>query len=463
MPDSATESIPKSDAILRVLHTADWHLGKMLGDLDRTQEHRRFLDWLQSVITRERVDVLLIAGDIFDTANPPQSAERMYFEFLANIYRQTTCAVVITGGNHDSPAHLEAPSRVLRTLNVHVTGALPESMEDLVVSLPSVEHPQLVVAAVPFLRDRDLRTSAFGQTADAIKEELREGIERVYQSAAQACLSRHKEGAALLAMGHLTVAGARVSESERAVHVGGLGKIDHKIFPSEFAYVALGHLHRPQAMDSEAIRYSGSPIPLSFSECDDIKEVRVLDFESGDLVANKELVIPPARYLARLKTTRSELESALAEFAPPKGALPSWVEVSVETTDGSENLFEFVRSLTEARRDDFEVIRVQARRERTSAMLSESDAAGFEDVDSLLDDPREVFDLRLELEDDLTCAESDEARTAFRELYQVYLDQEGLNVPDPPQEAESEPPGRVPVPVAAEELLFDFGDGENAR
>ena len=281
-----TATVPKTAGAMRVLHTADWHLGKMLGDLDRSDEHRRFLAWLRDVLAREHVDVLIIAGDIFDTANPPQSAERMYFEFLANVYRETKCPVVVTGGNHDSPAHLEAPSRVLRTLHVHVTGALPENINDLLVPLPSADHPKLVIAAVPFLRDRDLRTGAFGQTADEIREELRSGIEAVYQRTAKACEAFRNKGAAVLAMGHLTVTGARVSESERVVHVGGLGKVDHKVFPEDFDYVALGHLHRPQTIGSEAIRYSGSPIPLSFSECEDIKQVRLLDFGNGSLIGN---------------------------------------------------------------------------------------------------------------------------------------------------------------------------------
>lgn len=444
---------------LRVLHTADWHLGKMLGDLARVDEHRHFLKWLLGVIESEQIDVLVIAGDVFDTANPPQSADRMYFEFLAQVYEKTKCSVVVTGGNHDSPAHLEAPQQVLRTLNVHVTGALPERIEDLLVVLPSEADPRLVIAAVPFLRDRDLRKGTFGQSTDEIREELREGIETVYRRATDACAHYLSEGAALLAAGHLTVAGARVSESERDVHVGGLGKVDHKVFPDEIDYVALGHLHRPQSMSSEAIRYSGSPIPLSFSECEDVKEVRVLDFEEGQLTVNHGLVIPAQRRLAQLKTSRVELEKALAEFGPPKGELPTWVEVSVETEDAGENLFELVRSLTEARAEAFEVVRVQARRQRVAQSLSEADAADFRDVDDLLDSPCEVFERRLMMAGELSDEKTKSLQAAFGELYQIYLDEGKEDEQD--GVAEEFPVGEIAEKT--EEALFDFGDERGAK
>ncbi|MGK0185241.1 MAG: exonuclease SbcD [Verrucomicrobiales bacterium] len=460
MPASRPAIQPKNAAALRVLHTADWHLGKMLGDLDRSEEHQRFLDWLLENLAQQEVDVLLVAGDVFDTANPPQSAERQYFEFLANVYRQTKCAVVVTGGNHDSPAHLEAPRRVLHPLNVHVTGALPAKIEDLLVPLPSADDPQLVIAAVPFLRDRDLRTGTFGQTADEIRDELRRGIQDVYRRAAEACSGYQKKGAALLAAGHLTVAGARVSESERVVHIGGLGKIDHQIFPEAFAYIALGHLHRPQAIGSDSICYSGSPIPLSFSECDDVKEVRLLDFAGGKLVGNQGLPIPPTRHLVQMRTTRGGLEKVLKSFTPVRGALPSWVEVTVETVDASENLFEVVQLLAKERREEFEIIRVQGRRERQSGTLTESDAENIHDVDALLDDPGEVFERRLNFLEEVSEPEKDELRVAFRELFQLHLDSEaGAEMKAELEVAKKALPQKPTAIEAAEELLFDFGEG----
>jgi exonuclease SbcD len=434
---------------IRVLHTADWHLGKTLGDLDRAVEHRRFLDWLLALIIREKVDVLLVAGDIFDTANPPQSAERLYFEFLANIYRKTKCAVVITGGNHDSPAHLEAPSRVLKPLNVHVTGALPADITDLLVLLPSEKDPQLIIAAIPFLRDRDLRTGTFGQSTDEIREELRDGIEKIYRDAADACSGF---SAALIAAGHLTVAGARVSESERDVHVGGLGKVEHKIFPEEFDYIALGHLHRPQAVGTEAIRYSGSPIPLSFSESEDIKEVRLLDFEGGKLIKNQGLEIPVIRRLAQLKTDRTNLEADLAAFDPKPGELPTWLEISVQTTDASENLFELARKICEDKKDTFEIVRVQAKMARAFGTLTESNAADFQDIDDLLDNPREVFEQRLKMASELPDEEVKSLRDVFRQLYQLHIDAEkGEDEPEPTLESAT-------AVEISQPSLFDFGE-----
>ena len=141
----------------RVLHTADWHLGKMLGDYSREEEQGLFLEWLLGVIRDRDVDALVVAGDVFDSAYPPQGALRLYYDFLSALYRTTDCAVVVVAGNHDSATQIEAPKGVLGALRVRVVGAMPEDPEDALVVLPDKEDPRLVVAAVPFLRDRDLR------------------------------------------------------------------------------------------------------------------------------------------------------------------------------------------------------------------------------------------------------------------------------------------------------------------
>ena len=265
--------LTKSAGAFRVLHTADWHLGKLLGDLSREEEHSRFLDFLLETIVAEEVDALVIAGDLFDSANPPQSAQRQYYAFLSQLYAARECAVVVVAGNHDSPAQLEAPRDVLTTLRATVVG---RALEDPVLLLPDSESPRLALAAIPFLRDRDLRSGQMGQGAEAIRQALVDGIARRYSDAGEAVEGL---GVPAMATGHLTVSGAKASDSERDIHVGGLGTVSAKIFPQVFDYVALGHLHRPQACgEADHIRYSGSPIPLSFSEALDTKSVQIADF-----------------------------------------------------------------------------------------------------------------------------------------------------------------------------------------
>src|SRR5438874_1538560 len=167
----ASPNIAKPPGGYRVLHSADWHLGKMLGEHSRQEEHQRFFTFLLRAIREQNVDLLVIAGDVFDSANPPQSAVAQYYDFLSALFRQGGCSAVIVAGNHDSPAHLEAPREVLKALGAHVIGSLPQVVEEVLVPLPNADSPQLVVASVPFLRDRDLRTGQSGQSAADIQRE----------------------------------------------------------------------------------------------------------------------------------------------------------------------------------------------------------------------------------------------------------------------------------------------------
>ncbi len=414
--------LPKPEGVYRVIHSADWHLGKMLGSLDRTEEHQRFLDWLEATLVAVQADALVIAGDVFDSATPPQSAVRMYFDFLASLHAKCGCQVVITAGNHDSPAHLDAARDLLRVINVHVSATLPKSEDGaldasaILIPLPSPEAPRLVVAALPFLRERDLRTGEFGQSADVIRRELQEGLTKRYAEAAEAAKPWLERAIPVIATGHLTALGSAVSESEREIHVGGLGSVGAEAFPTAFAYVALGHLHRPQTVGNrETVRYSGSPLMLSFSEAADRKEVRLLDFSGNRLVANQSLPVPQPRPFVRLKIPHAELKTRLRQFEPPAGDLMPWVEITITEANGSEDLCEAVREATANR--PFQVIRVLAERTTPIAPLGLDDDSADEEADALLSNPKAVFQRRLEQETPRgDSRDHDPLSTAFAEL-----------------------------------------------
>lgn len=399
----------------------------MLGTLERTEEHRLFLQWLEGVIVEHEVDALVIAGDLFDSATPPQSAVRLYFDFLASLHqRRRECRVVVTAGNHDSPAHLESPRDFLQLHGVHISATLPELARDLLIPLPSQEAPQLIVAALPFLRERDLRKGHLGQSPEEIERELRDGIAARYREAAEACTLLlkelgHSEALPLLATGHLTALGGVVSESEREIHVGGLGRVGADAFPADFAYVALGHLHRPQAVGGrDHIRYSGSPLTLSFSESRDRKEVRLLDFAEGALVRQEALAVPVARPLLSIALSRENWRKELASFEPPAAvrtpggeALLPWVEITITDPRAGEDLVADIREASEGR--GFEIIRVVARSSSLPAALAlEGDEAA-----AGLASPKEVFGKRLEGEP-LDETERHALLAAFDELHALY-------------------------------------------
>ncbi len=412
---------------VRVLHTADWHLGKTLAGLTREEEHLRWLDFLLSVIQQTAADVLIIAGDVFDSANPPQSAQERYYTFLSRVYQSTSCEVVVVAGNHDSPAQLEAPKRVLQTLRVRVVGTVAENPEDQLIPIPaaatspdSSTQPRLVVAAVPFLRDRDVRTGQPGQSASEIRAEILEGIRTRYQQIADAA-HRKFPSVPVIATGHLTIDGARVTDSEREIHIGGLGAVSHEIFSEAFSYVALGHLHvAQQAGGRDTVRYSGSPFPLSFSEAGDQKELRLIDLANGTAQNNVAIPIPLQRHLMQLHCCRADLTQKLTSFNPPAGDLETWVEVIVADPVAGENLFEVVQEATKDKL--WKVVRVLGQKIQRPASITSKTETAVES--SLLEHPAEVFQIRLQSETGLSDEERTSLTLAFQELVSLHRERQ---------------------------------------
>ena len=399
----------------RILHTADWHLGKMLNEQSREVEQKLFLDWLLKQVVEMEVDVVLVAGDVFDTANPPQSAEALYYDFVADLNRKSSASLVLIAGNHDSANQLEAPKRVLKALRTHVHGAVADEPSERLLLLPSADAPKVAIAMVPFLREKDLRMGKSGDKEAAVRKEIISGITRVYEETAKAAKAA-KLACPIIATGHLTVSGSSSSESERDIHIGGLGAVDSTVFPEAFAYVALGHLHRPQSPDKAGrVRYSGSPIALSFSEVDDKKEVRLLDV-TGKGIAHSSVPIPVFRKLVQLKTSLATLDKDLAAQAQAKvkaGELPTWVEVVLSGHTGLNDANSQVQTL--AHGQPFEVLKVML------ADVPRLIGAGVgQEVDTqlegLLDKPTEVFDLLLKQQEDISEAEKKSLRLAFLKI-----------------------------------------------
>lgn len=277
---------------MRLLHTSDWHLGHRLHGATRTQEHERFLAWLIDRLVEERCDALLIAGDVFDAANPPSSALGQWYRFLVELHRKLPdLDVVVIGGNHDSAARLEAPLPVLRAIDVQLVGGLggPDGLDDERLLVPLHDAAGDVaawVAAVPFLRPADLPRV---EADDALVDGVRAVYDRV--------LARARELAgderAVVAMGHCYMTGTTLSElSERRVLGGNQHALPHDLFPDWVAYGALGHLHLAQSVGRDTIRYSGSPIPLSMAERTYPHQVLVVDLEGPAVQSIRELRVP---------------------------------------------------------------------------------------------------------------------------------------------------------------------------
>ncbi len=281
----------------RLLHTSDWHIGQVLHEQPRDYEHQVFLSWLLTVLEDEKVDSLLVAGDVFDGPNPTAQSQQLFYSFLAAAKgRLPGLDIVILGGNHDSAARLDAPHPVLSAFGVRVLGGLARSTDRdsnphrcLIPLHGSDGNPAAYLAAVPYLRPGDLPPTH----PDADPESnLSEAISSIYQPLCEEALHRAGGRLPAIAAGHLYLTGCQISEvSERKIQNGYLAALPIGIFSPQLAYVALGHLHLGQSV-SEKIHYSGSPLPLSFTEMDYCHRVLIAEFEGPELTSLRAVRVP---------------------------------------------------------------------------------------------------------------------------------------------------------------------------
>jgi exonuclease SbcD len=310
---------------MRLLHTSDWHLGHTLKEVTREHEHAAFLAWLLETCKREAVDVVVITGDVFDSATPPASAETMWFEWLAAARRSCPAMdIVAIAGNHDSPARLGAAQAVLRELAVHVVGRLPRTAAGALdhdrILLP-VGGGRGLVAAVPFLRPVD------------VDLELDDPRAAIYGEVLEAARRRRAPGQALIALGHLYMTGADPSVlSERRIAIGGQESASLRMFPAEISYVALGHLHRAQRVGRESIRYAGAPLALALDEARYRHQVAIVDFAGAEIAEVRTLAVPRAIEIARIAGTLDDVLDAIATLPPASGEVTAWPYLDVEVT-----------------------------------------------------------------------------------------------------------------------------------
>ncbi|PIW50098.1 MAG: exonuclease sbcCD subunit D [Zetaproteobacteria bacterium CG12_big_fil_rev_8_21_14_0_65_54_13] len=382
---------------MKILHTSDWHLGRSLYGRKRYEEFSAFLDWLTQTIENEKVDALLVAGDVFDTSTPSNRAQELYYRFLCRVAASCCRHVVVIAGNHDSPSFLNAPKELLRALNVYVVGSMTDDPADEVIVLK--KNPQItqinaddveaIVCAVPYLRDKDIRTVEPGETIDDKNRKLVEGLKNHYEAVvAVAETKRNKlrksaqsadKQIPIIAMGHLFTAGGKTVDGDgvRELYVGSLAHVGEEVFPSSIDYLALGHLHVPQAVGSaEHIRYCGSPIPMGYGEATQEKKVVLVELNlpitqmNVDKNTKKEIcenqrnlritekTVPCFQELVRIVGSLDDIHAKLEELKTEESS--AWLEIEYTGSDIIGNLREM---LDEAMADSvMEIRRIRNRR-----------------------------------------------------------------------------------------------------
>ena len=322
---------------MRVLHTSDWHIGRTLYGRKRYEEFEAFLTWLAETIQQNEIDALLVAGDVFDTSAPSNRAQELYYRFLCRVAASSCRHVVVVAGNHDSPSFLNAPKELLKALDIHVVGSSTESPEDEVLVLRNEQDvPELIVCAVPYLRDRDIRVAEAGESVEAKEWKLIEGIRTHYAAVAALAEQKREElgvDIPIVGTGHLFTAGGQTVDGDgvRELYVGSLAHVTAGIFPACFNYLALGHLHVPQKVNgSETIRYSGSPLPMGFGEAKQQKSVCQVEFHST--AASVQLIdVPIFQKLERVKGDWEGISNRIIELSATDSQ--GWLEVIYDGTE----------------------------------------------------------------------------------------------------------------------------------
>ena len=397
---------------MKILHTADWHLGRSLYGRRRYEEFSAFLDWLSQTIEEKKVEILLVAGDVFDTSTPGNRAQELYYQFLYRVAASCCQHVVVIAGNHDSPSLLDAPKELLRALNVHVVGSMAKVPEDEVIVLRTKGQPRAIVCAVPYLRDKDIRTVAPGETIDDKNAKLVEGVKNHYSEVCRIAESKRTEfknagyeGIPIIAMGHLFTAGGRTVDGDgvRELYVGSLAHVSEEIFPACIDYLALGHLHVPQKVGTaEHIRYCGSPIPMGFGEANQEKKVVLVEFNHSPPLI-RELPVPCFQPLERMVGPLDAIQSKLGQLKMEGSS--AWLEIEYTGKEIINNLQETLEAAIE--NSSMEIRRVKNRRIMDRVMGKVSADETLDDLD-----PGDVFNRCLDAAEVLP-----EDRKALRASY----------------------------------------------
>lgn len=378
----------------KIIHTADWHLGQTFKQKSRIEEHLFFIDWLLKTIESEQVQTVIIAGDIFDVANPSIEAMDLHHHFLVNAFKLNV-TVIVVGGNHDSAARLNTTGSLLKLLNVHVVGGDINALGQIIPLKNSNGTLEAAVVAIPYLRDGDLRKIAEAESIKESKIAFTESVKLHYDNLLNQALNTYKN-VPIIGTAHLYISGSSVSDSSKEnMHaIGTLGQIPSYHFANGYNYLAMGHIHKPQVIkhpENVVLKYAGSPIPLSFSERNDEKEITILNIENGELTY-ESLPIPTQRNLKRFKGNADELLAEIGNYKTSSN-LTTWAELIITER---VNFIEFNKRIDEfAAQNNIEILeKILDVPKTVDSTIRQNFNAGT--YNNPLDDISQIFTLRCE-------------------------------------------------------------------
>lgn len=377
--------------MIRILHTADWHLGQTFFGYDRTQEHEHFLDWLAGVLTKNKIDVLIVAGDVFDVSNPSAASQRMFYRFIHRVTTENPgLQLVIVAGNHDSAARLESPLPLLQEMRTEIKGIVRKQDGEIDYSHLLVElknesgRVEALCLAVPFLRQGDY------PVVETEGNPYAEGVKELYARLVEYALKKRTDGQALVAVGHLLATGSEIAEkdhSERII-IGGLESVSPESFSEQIVYTALGHIHKAQRVSGrENIRYAGSPLPMSFAEKHYHHGVVKVTLDEGWAVEIEKLEYTPLVRLLSIPATEAaapdEVLDELRGLELPEDEPMPYLEVKVKLSEPEPMLRQQVEEILEGKPVRLARIVSSYRQAAEGSVEEEVLAAGLQEMNPL--------------------------------------------------------------------------------
>ncbi|MCD1126260.1 exonuclease subunit SbcD [Jinshanibacter sp. LJY008] len=407
---------------MRIIHTSDWHLGQYFFTKSRAAEHAEFLRWLTEKVTEHQVDAIIVAGDVFDTTSPPSYARELYNQFIVGL-QPTGCQLVVLGGNHDSVAMLNESRELLTYLNTQVIASVTQQPEQQLIVLNNARgEPGALVCAIPFIRARDVLSSQAGQSGGEKQQALLEAISQHYQQIyllAKKKQQQYVKHLPIIVTGHLTTVGASTSDSVRDIYIGTLDAFPAQAFPPA-DYIALGHIHRPQKVaKSDYIRYSGSPIPLSFDESGQEKSVVLVEFSPQTEPQITLLTVPQFQPMRLIKGDIEAIKIALEDFRHQQEQKTIWLDIEVDSRLYLNDIQRQIQQMTETL--PVEVILLR----RSKALIQQAIQRQEKETLSELT-VNEVFKRRLVLDDDdnqATHQQHQRVRQLFHQLVEEMAEQ----------------------------------------
>ena len=380
---------------MKLIHTADWHLGNSMHDIDRLEETKQFLSWLKGRIEEFGAECLVVAGDIFDTTNPSVEARRQYFRFLASLLDTCCKNIVLVGGNHDSGAMLDAPRDLLDALNIQMVGSLGDRpIDELVKELKDDSNNVIGISvAVPYVREQELRRFKIEGDDNFVQSTYKGLYQAVYEAAEKL---RNGRQIPMIATGHLYASNLEGrpendNGSDAKGHgmrdiVGNLGTVPASSFPEGFDYVALGHIHySTKVAGNPKIRYSGSPFILGFDEAERAHHILAIDLQKGVEPSVQKIETPQYYSFKRISGSIESIMAQLKQLRKEPSIKPLMIEIVYDYTPGV-NIHEALLPVLE--KAPFEVVSWKVNRNNALGADSFSDET-LESVDVL--DDEEIF------------------------------------------------------------------------